>query len=298
MYAEKSKMVRLRGENQERSQGESMENMTNAINETMVKIGIFSGPIAKILAVLAVLIIGLIVIRVLLKLLKKGLGHSKLDEVLHKFIVNCAKVFLAIFLVMVILSVLGISMAPFVTVLGTCGAAVALALKDSLSNFAGGILIIINKPFSRGDFIEVGGVSGKVHEIDLMSSKLVTLDNKIITIPNGMLSTDTVINYSEQTTRRLDCVFGIGYDSDIRQAKEVIEKVISDSDFFMADPAPVIGVKELADSAIIIEVLAWCPNAQYAAAKYYLNEQVKLALDGAGVEIPYPNMTVHISNQQ
>lgn len=275
-----------------------MHDIAQAINNAVDEIGILSGPLAKIIAVLAVILIGLIFVKIVIRLLKKALSHSKLDEVLHKFIINCANVFLIIFLVMVVLSVMGISMAPFVTVLGTCGAAVALALKDSLSNFAGGILIIINKPFSKGDFIEVAGVSGKVHEIDLMSSKLVTLDNKIITIPNGLLSTDTVINYSDQANRRVDSVFGIGYSSDIKLAKEVIAKVIADSDYFIDDPAPVIGVKELADSAIIIEALAWCANSEYVAAKYYLQEHVKVALDEAGIDIPFPQLTVHMAEKQ
>lgn len=243
-------------------------------------------------------VIGLILIKVLLNILKKALSHSKLDEVLHKFILNCTKVLLLIFLVMVVLSVLGISMAPFVTVLGTCGAAVALALKDSLSNFAGGILIIINKPFSRGDYIEVGGVSGKVQEIDLMSSKLVTLDNKVITIPNGLLSTDTVINYSEQTTRRVDCVFGVGYDSDIPQVKAIIAKVIEESNYFISEPAPVIGVKELGDNAVLIEVLAWCANSDYNTARYYIQEHVKAELDKVGVDIPFPQLTVHMADNK
>lgn len=271
--------------------------MINALNDAIEKIGVFGGPIAKIIAVAAVLIIGFITIKIINGVLKKALSRSRLDEVLHKFILNCTKVVLLILLVLIVLSVLGISMAPFVTVLGTCGAAVALALKDSLSNFAGGILIMINKPFGKGDFIEVGGVSGKVHEIDLMSSKLVTLDNKIITIPNGRLSTDTVINYSDQTTRRVDCVFGIGYGSDIRQAKEIIAKVIAESPMFIDDPAPVIGVKDLDDSAVLIEALAWCANSDYNAARYYLKEQVKIELDKAGVDIPFPQVTVHMAEK-
>ncbi len=275
-----------------------MKKLAGYITDFAEDLGVLGGSLAKAMTVIVVVVIGLILIKVLLNILKKALSHSKLDEVLHKFILNCTKVLLLIFLVMVVLSVLGISMAPFVTVLGTCGAAVALALKDSLSNFAGGILIIINKPFSRGDYIEVGGVSGKVQEIDLMSSKLVTLDNKVITIPNGLLSTDTVINYSEQTTRRVDCVFGVGYDSDIPQVKAIIAKVIEESNYFISEPAPVIGVKELGDNAVLIEVLAWCANSDYNTARYYIQEHVKAELDKVGVDIPFPQLTVHMADNK
>ena len=200
-----------------------------------------------------------------------------------------------VLLVITLLGNLGVPTTTFVTVIGACGAAIALALRDSLANFAGGILILINKPFEKGDYIEASGVGGKVEKIDLLYSTLVTLDNKVISIPNGKLSTDVVVNFSRADRRRVDTKFGIGYDDDIGEAKKVIHQIIERANLFLDDPAPTIGVAAYGESAVEIEVLAWCKTENYYPAKYYLQAEVKRAFDENGIEIPYPQTVVHFS---
>lgn len=253
--------------------------------------------ISRIVACVIILVVGLILMKILIRITRKALSHSRLDSVIHTFIINCIKIVFVILLIITILGSLGVSTTHFITVLGACGAAVALALKDSLGNFAGGILIMINQPFSRGDYIESNGLEGKVREIDLLYSTLVTLDNKIISIPNGLMANNTIINYSDQENRRVDCKFGIGYGCDIAKAKSVIQQVIDESHYFLDEPEPVIGVSEHGDSAVIIDTLAWCRNDDYLHAKYYLQEHVKLAFDREEIEIPFPQCTVHFDKE-
>ena len=240
-----------------------------------------------------IFIAGAILMKIALHFMKKALKHSRLDAALHTFILNTIRVILWVVLTVTILGNLGVPTTTFVTMIGACGAAVALALKDSLSNFAGGILVIMNKPFEKGDYIEACGIGGKVEKIDLLYSTLVTLDNKVISIPNGKLSGDIVVNFSRADRRRVDCRFGIGYGDDIGKAKSVIDEILKRSDLFFNDPAPTIGVSSHGDNAVEIEVLAWCKTENYYPAKYYLQEEVKLAFDANGIEIPYPQVVVH-----
>lgn len=253
--------------------------------------------VSQVAASVLVLVIGIIAIKIVEHVLRKALKRSKLDGVLHTFIINTAKVALWIVLLVTVLGQLGVKTTTFITMLGACGAAIALALKDSLSNFAGGILIIVNKPFVRGDLIDACGVSGKVEKIDLLYSTLITADNKVISIPNGSLSADVVINYSEANVRRVDCKFGIGYDADIAQAKQIIASIIEKSPLFMNDPAPVIGVTNHGDNAVELDVFAWCKTEDYHPARYSLYEEVKNAFDANGVSIPYPQVVVHFDGK-
>ncbi len=254
-----------------------------------------NGPLLKIISVLIILIAGLIILKVLLHIVQKALDHSRFDDVLHTFVISSIKVVFSLMLVLTILGYLGIPMTPFITMMGACGAAVALALKDSLGNFAGGILIIFNQPFKKGDFIECAGVMGRVQEINLIYSTLTT-PNRVITMPNGILANQTVINFSEDENRRVDCQFSVSYDSDIDLAKEIITKVIDNSDYFNTGRKASVGVSEHGDSAVLIDALAWCRNDDYYAARYYLLEEVKKEFDNAGIEIPYPQVTVHNSD--
>jgi len=182
-----------------------------------------NGPLLKVIAVVVIIILGLIVMKVLIHIVTRALSHSRLDDVLHGFIISSIKVVGFIMLALTILGYVGIPMTPFVTMLGAGGAAIALALKDSLGNFAGGVLIIINQPFKKGDFIECAGVTGRVQEINLLYSTL-SSPNKVISMPNGILANQTLVNFSEKEYRRVDCHFGISYDSDIDQAKDIIKE--------------------------------------------------------------------------
>ncbi len=254
--------------------------------------------LSRIIACVIILAVGLIAIKIIVKLVRKALYHSRLDGVLYTFILNCIRIVFFILLIITVLSSLGVSTTSFITVLGACGAAVALALRDSLSNFAGGILIMLNQPFSKGDYIESNGLEGKVHEIDLMYSKLITLDNKIISIPNGLIINSTIVNYSQQENRRIDCKFSIGYSSDIEKAKAVIASIINESSYYLSTPEPIIGVSAHGDSSVVLDTLVWCKNEDYFPARYHLYEQVKLEFDDCGIEIPFPQCTVHFDKEK
>ena len=244
--------------------------------------------------VLVVFLIGVLAIKLVLHFEKKILQKSKLDESVHRFILKATKVALWVVLIIAILSKLGMETTSLITVLGAGGAAIALALKDSLGNVAGGILILINQPFCKGDTIELAGVTGVVDSIDLMTTHLHTADNKVVTVPNGTITTEIMINYSREETRRVDCQFSISYDADLLQAKELLYNVAICNEDILKDREPVIGVAEQGDSGILMDLKVWCSTADYFDVKYYLEENVKLAFDEAGIVIPYNTMDVHI----
>ena len=248
----------------------------------------------SILLAIVILIAGLLLIKATLKLIKRALDKSSLDASVHKFILTASRYSLYILLVVVILTSLRVPTTPLVTMLGACGAAVALALKDSLGNIAGGIIILANKPFLRGEFIELGGVSGNVQSIDLLVTTLKTADNKVVTIPNGTITTSVLVNYSREEMRRVDCQFGISYDSDLVKAKDVLMAVAESNPYIFADPAPVVGVAAHQDSCILLDLKVWCTTSRYFEIKYFLEEQVKLAFDEADITIPYPQMDVRV----
>lgn len=240
------------------------------------------------------LFIGWIAISILLRIEKKALERSKLDEALHLFILKGTKAILWVLLAIMVVSKLGVSTASFVAVLGAAGAAIALALKDSLGNIAGGIIILINKPFSRGDTIEINEVTGIVDSIDLLTTQLHTFDNKVVSIPNGTITTSILINYSREETRRVDCVFGISYESDVLKAKEILWNVASCNPEILTEPAPLIGVASHGDHAVLLDLKVWCSTESLFDVKYFLEENVKLAFDEAGIGIPYPQMDIHV----
>ncbi|MFR7990449.1 MAG: mechanosensitive ion channel family protein [Anaerovoracaceae bacterium] len=240
------------------------------------------------------LAVGWIAIRILLRIEKKALERSKLDEVLHLFILKGTKITLWVVLIVAMLPKVGISPASLVAVLGAGGAAIALALKDSLSNVAGGIIILITKPFSRGDTIEIGEITGVVDNIDLLTTQLHTFDNKLITVPNGTVTNSVLINYSGADKRRVDCTFGISYETDISEAKGILARVAASHPEILNDPEPLIGVSSHGANAVQLDLKVWCSTESYYDVKYYLEEKVKLAFDEAGINIPYPQMDVHI----
>ena len=243
---------------------------------------------------LAVVLFGWIAIRVILRIERKALERSHLDEALYLFILKSSRIILWIVLIVSVLPMIGVSPASLVAVLGAGGAAIALALKDSLGNVAGGIIILMNKPFNRGDTIEVGDTIGVVDAIDLLTTRLHTLDNKVVTIPNGTITTSVLTNYSRETMRRVDCTFGISYQADIGKAKEILFSIAENCPKAYKEPEFVIGVASHGDNAILMDLKVWCSTEDYFDVKYYLEEQVKIAFDQAGIEIPYPQVDVHI----
>jgi small conductance mechanosensitive channel len=243
----------------------------------------------KVLMALAVLIIGLLIIKVFVNTTKKVLSKREVDITLQKFLLNLLNWVLKILLFITLVAILGIETTSFAAILASAGLAIGLALQGSLANFAGGILIIIFKPIKIGDFIEAQGVSGSVKEIEIFTTKLNTTDNKEIIIPNGALSNGNIVNYSTEATRRVDFTFGVGYDSDIKKTKEVISRVINSHPLVLKEPVPAVNLSELADSSINFFTRGWVKKEDYWAVKFDILEQTKEALDAAGIEIPYPH---------
>lgn len=243
----------------------------------------------KVLGAILIWIIGNWVIKVLLKSIKKTMDKGDYDESLKKFLSNLINWILKIVLIVVVLGTVGVETTSFAAILAAAGLAIGLALQGSLANFAGGVLIMIFKPFKIGDYIEAQGEAGSVKEIEIFTTKLTTPDNKEVIIPNGSLSNGNITNYSTENKRRVDWTFGVGYDSDIKKTKEVILEVIQKHPLILQDPAPAINVSELADSSINFFTRVWVNTPDYWAVKFDITEQTKEALDAAGIDIPYPH---------
>ncbi|MCQ2545084.1 MAG: mechanosensitive ion channel family protein [Clostridia bacterium] len=240
-------------------------------------------------------IIGTLIITFILKrVLQKS---ERVDNAFVKFCINAVKVACITILVAIILQMLGVQMSTIVAVLGAAGAALALALRDSLANIAGGFMIIVTHPFKEGDLISVNEDRGRVEHIDLFLTTLRTLDYRTVTIPNGLINTSVVYNESNQELRRVDCFFNISYDSDIDKAKEILYRICEDGPLISMEREPWIGVLKHEDSGLVLECLAYCKEGDQWDANYYLNETVKKEFDKAGIEIPYPHVDVIMKKQ-
>ena len=250
----------------------------------------------KVLGAIIIWIVGSWIIKKLLKGARKFMAKRDYEESLEKFLINLLGWTLKILLVLAILSKLGVETTSFAAILAAAGLAVGMALQGSLGNFAGGVLLMIFKPIKIGDLIEAQGEIGVVKEIEIFTTKLTGLSNKEIIIPNGALSNGNIINYTTEGTRRVDLVFGVGYESDIKQTKEVIMNVLTSHPKVLQDPAPAVTVLALADSSINFATRPWCKTEDYWNVYFDVTEQVKEALDAAGIEIPYPH-TVEIKKQ-
>ena len=243
----------------------------------------------KVLAAIAIWIIGSWVIKTIIKGLRKTMDKKDYDPSLKKFLLNLIGWVLKIVLIVVVLGTVGIETTSFAAILAAAGLAIGLALQGSLGNFAGGVLLMIFKPIKIGDLIEAQGELGVVKEIEIFTTKLLTPTNKEVIIPNGALSNGNIVNYSTEGILRVDLTFGVGYDSDIKQTKDVLMKVLTSNPKVLKDPAPSVNVSELADSSINFAVRPWCTVADYWDVYFETHEQTKEALDAAGIEIPYPH---------
>lgn len=236
-----------------------------------------------------------IIVNILRKLLKKS---SNVDDSIIVFIVNFVKVGCIIILIAIVLQFLGVPISTLVAVLGAAGAALALALRDSLANVAGGILIVATHPFSKGDIIRVGDDRGIVEHIDLFLTTLKATDYRTITIPNSRVNTHAIYNESDRDTRRIDCEFTISYETDIEKAKAILLDVCKKGELIIDDPEPWIGVSKHGENGLILECLAYCRQDDQWHARYYLNEKVKDAFAAEGVEIPYQHVDVSLSTAE
>ena len=243
----------------------------------------------KIVAAILIWIVGLWMIRILRKGIRKAMDSRDYDISLKKFLMNLIGWVLKIVLTIVVLGTVGIETTSFAAVIAAAGLAIGLALQGSLANFAGGVLLMIFKPIKVGDFIEAQGEAGTVREIEIFTTKLNSPDNKEIIIPNGKLSNDNIVNYSSLDMRRIDLVFGVGYDADIKQTKDLLMSQLINHPLVLKEPAPVVRLTELADSSINFVVRPWVKTADYWAVRFDIMESSKEALDAAGIEIPYPH---------
>ena len=243
----------------------------------------------KIIGALLIWIIGSWVIKKILKQTNKLMDKRGYDKSLQKFLMNLLSWTFKIVLIITILGVLGIETTSFAAILASAGLAVGLALQGSLANFAGGVLIMIFKPFKIGDLIEAQGEIGVVKEIEIFTTKLNSPENKEIIIPNGTLSNGNITNYSTEGQLRVNLTIGIGYDEDIKEAKAVLLKALTDNPQVLKEPAPTVNVSELADSSVNFAVRPWATTADYWDVYFGTLENCKIALDKAGIEIPYPH---------
>ncbi len=242
---------------------------------------------------IAIFIVGKIVVNILVNVFRKLMGRSKMDDMLVEFIASIIKAILLLFVVIAALDQLGVDTTSLIALLGAAGLAIGLALQNSLSNFAAGVMLIVFRPFKAGDFVEVAGTAGIVEVISIFSSTLRTGDNKEVIIPNGSIYGGNIINYSARDTRRIDMVFGIGYDDDIKKAKDILQTIVDADERILAEPAPVIAVSELADSSVNFVVRPWVNTADYWAVMWDVTEKVKLEFDANGISIPFPQMDIH-----
>ena len=250
----------------------------------------------KVLTALVLLIVGIVIINLVTKGVRIIMKKRNVDTTVRKFLGDLINWTLKALLFVAVISKLGVATTSFAAIIGAAGLAIGLALQGSLSNFAGGTLIMLFKPFKIGDLIEAQGELGVVKEIEIFTTKLIGLSNREIIIPNGALSNGNIINYSSEGTRRVDLVFGVSYDADIKQTKEVLMNVLTSHPKVLRDPAPTVNVLELADSSVNFAVRPWCTTDDYWTVYFDITENTKIALDKAGIEIPYPH-TVEIKKE-
>lgn len=243
----------------------------------------------NVITALLLLIVGLILINLVTKGIKSIMKKRNVDTTVRKFLGDLTNWTLKALLFVAVISKLGVATTSFAAILGAAGLAIGLALQGSLSNFAGGTLIMLFKPFKVGDLIEAQGELGVVKEIEIFTTKLIGLSNREIIIPNGALSNGNIINYSSEGTRRVDLVFGVSYDADIKQTKDVLMNVLTSHPKVLKDPAPTVNVLELADSSVNFAVRPWSKSEDYWDVFFDITENTKIALDKAGIEIPYPH---------
>lgn len=273
-----------------------MENVNETIDKTQVwidnalKMVMEYAP--KVVLALVLLIVGIIIINRLVRLMKKLMLKREMDATLIPFLSGLVNVTLKVMLVISVIDIVGVKTTSFVAILGAAGLAVGLALQGSLGNFAGGVLIIIFKPYRVGDYIQAQGEAGTVASIQIFNTILNTPDNVKIIIPNGAMSSGTITNYSAQETRRIDLVYGISYSDDLEKAKGILLEMANADERILKDPEPFIAVKELADSSVNLLARFWCKKEDYWDITFDWQTNVKLRFDKEGLTFPFPQQEV------
>ena len=266
--------------------GKAIESLKKLI-PSLINFGI------NMLIALIIFLVGRFLIKILIRLVKRFLDRTKTEITVSKFLLSLVRAICYVILVLIMLDTVGVKTTSFLAVLTTAGLALGLALQGSLSNFAGGVLILILKPFKVGDYIAAGGLEGTVSKIDLFYTTLVTLDNKMNVVPNGTLSNASLTNYTAFDKRRVDFLFGISYSSNIAKAKEVIEACAKKHELVLKEPAVFTYVSSLDASQVTIGLRVWAKTTNYWTVLYDLTENVKISLDQSGIEIPFNQIVVH-----
>lgn len=252
----------------------------------------------KIIYAILILLIGLKIINLIVKLLKKIFIKKNIDESLRPFLLNLINWVLKILVFISVLSTLGVEMTSFVAILGAMGLAIGMALSGTLQNFAGGIIILILRPFKVGDYIEAQNNSGSVKEIQVFNTLLTTPDNKTIVLANGALSTNTIVNYSTQDKRRVEWIIGISYGDDFIKVKELIKDILNNDNRILKEPEYFIAINALSDSSVDIVVRAWVLPSNYWDVHFDFNEKIYTILPKNNINFPFPQMDLHIKNKQ
>jgi small conductance mechanosensitive channel len=268
---------------------ETMQKITEKLQEYASLYGL------KLIGAIVVLVIGLWIIKLLVRMITKGLDKKVSDPSLSSFLKSFISILLKILLVVSVMSMLGIQMTSFIAIIGAAGLAVGMALSGTLQNFAGGVMVLVFKPFKVGDYIQALGQSGSVKEIQIFNTILNTPDNRIIIIPNGKIYSESIINYSREPQRRVDFTFSIGYNSNIEKARSVLKGIIHADERILKDPEPFIGLVEMADSSVNLTVRVWVNSADYWGVFFSMNETVFNEFNKEGISIPFPQMDVHLN---
>lgn len=261
-------------------------------SEQLTELIMTYGP--KIVGAILTLILGWWLIKVIMKGINRGFEKREIDPSLTPFLKGIISTLLKIVLIISVLSMLGIAMTSFVAILGAAGLAIGLALSGTLQNFAGGVIILIIKPYKVGDYIETQGYDGTVNEIQIFNTILKTPDNKTVIIPNGGLATGSLVNYSTEPTRRIAWTFGIAYGDDVEKARGILVEMFKEDERILTDPEPMVVLNELADSSVNLSARVWVKSADYWAVNWKMNEEAYNRFNANGINIPFPQVDVHM----
>lgn len=289
---ETNQAVQALGQNQGGGMSESVQGIFQTIQDFMIVYGL------KVLAAIIILIVGKMVASAIRNMLGRVMTKRDVDPTISKFLTNFTYVLIMTFVIIAALGRLGVQTASFVAVIGAAGLAVGLALQGSLANFAAGFLLIIFRPFKKGDYIEGGGTAGIVEEIQVFTTIMKTPDNKKVIVPNSKMTGDNIINYSANATRRLDIVFGVSYMDDIKKVKDILLRVANEDSRILKDPAPAVVLSSLGDSSVNFTFRVWVHLADYWGVNFDSMEKVKMNFDAEGVSIPFPQRDVHLFQEK
>ncbi len=283
------------GSNEVEALSEKVSKISQVTDELIDKVIHFG---INILIAIITFLIGKFLLGLVRKLVKRILEKSEVDSGVVKFVDSVVKVIGYILILITICSQIGIQTTSFITLLGTAGLSIGLALEGCLSNFAGGVLILVTKPFKEGHYIKVNDVEGTVTKMDIIYTTLNTIDNKVVKLPNGTVANSTLTNYTSEEKRRVDVEVGIHYEDDIKKAKEIATKVMNEYEYILKNEESVVIVKKLGESSIVLEVRMWTPTDKYWDGRFYLNEAIRNAFAENGIHTPYNQLdvTLHQAN--